>query len=271
MNQRPAIVMAAALCLLRPLVRLLVGHGIGFPALVAALKPVFLDEARHELTRRGMATTDSALTLLSGVHRRDVRRLSRAALRPADAASEDCAWSPVAELVGRWLTDPDWLDADGRPRDLPRSGERSFEALAAGISNDVRPRAMLDELLRLGVVDADAQQVSLHAGGFAPRQGFAEMSQLFAANLHDHLAAAVANLDGGANFLEQAVFVDQLTEASVQSLQQVAGDAWQQSLRRVMAEARSRFDADAAQAPQDQRVHRARFGVYFFKTQEPLP
>jgi hypothetical protein len=50
----------------------------------------------------------------------------------------------------------------------------------------------------------------LEGTGFAPRQGFEEMSWLFAANLHDHAAAAVANLQGEANFLEQAVFVDQI-------------------------------------------------------------
>jgi hypothetical protein len=272
MSQRPAIVLSAVLRLLRPVVRLLIRQGVGLPAVAAALKPVFLDEARQELERRGMGVTDSALTLLSGVHRRDVRRLLREATEVPDASPNDTsAWGPVSELVGRWLTDPVWVDADGRPRTLSRTGDASFEMLAASVSSDVRPRAMLDELLRLGVAEADDRQVRLHADGFAPRQGFQELSELFAANLHDHLAAAAANLQGEANFLEQAVFVDELTEASVQSLQQVARDAWQQALRRVMAEARKRYDQDAAGASAAERVHRARFGVYFFKAQEPLP
>jgi hypothetical protein len=272
MKPRPAIVLSAVLRLLRPLVRLLIRQGVGFPAVSAALKPVFLDEARRELEQRGMGVTDSALTLLSGVHRRDVRRLMREPVEETAAALGDGpGWGPVAELVGRWLTDPAWVDAEGRPRALPRAGDLSFEALAAGVSSDVRPRAMLDELLRLGVAEADEHRVRLKADGFAPRQGFEALSELFAANLHDHLAAAAANLHGEANFLEQAVYVDELTEASVLSLQQVARDAWQQALRRVMAEARTRFDQDAAQAPASERVHRARFGVYFFNAQEPLP
>jgi hypothetical protein len=271
MNRRPAIVLSAALRLLRPLVRLLIRQGVTYPALASALKPLFLDEARRELAQRGMGVTDSALTLLSGVHRRDVRRLTRDPAADAATTRDDTsAWGPVAELVGRWLTEPEWADAQGRPRALPRAGARSFESLAAGVSSDVRPRAMLDELLRLGVAEADDAQVRLNADGFAPRQGFEALSELFAANLHDHLAAATANLHGEANFLEQAVFVDELTSASVLSIQQVARDAWQQALRRVMTEARTRFDQDAAQVPASERVHRARFGVYFFNAQEPL-
>lgn len=271
MPSRPALVLMAALRLLRPLVRLLLRHGIGYPALAAALKPVFLDEARAELRRRDMAATDSALTLLSGVHRRDVRRLTREAPEAQGLAAMAPAASPVAELVGRWLTDPAWLGADGQPLALPRSGEQSFDALAAAVSTDVRPRALLDELCRLGVVTVDEQSVRLVANGFAPKQGFEELSGLFSANLHDHLAASVANLDGEANFLEQALFVDDLTEDSVRAVQQAAREAWRQALQQVMPLTQQRFEHDARQADATARVHRLRFGVYCFHDKEPLP
>ncbi len=262
--------MAAVRRLLRPVVRLLIRHGIGFPALVQALKPLFLAEARVELQQRGMAVTDSALTLLSGVHRRDVRRLTREAVA-ADAAPPPTALGPVAEIVGRWLTDAAWLDDAGLPRVLARSGEASFDALATAVSQDVRPRAMLDELLRLGVVQVDEGGVRLSSHGLAPRQGFRELSELFAANLHDHLAAAVSNLDGDSNFLEQALFVDQISAVSVQALEAKAREAWRQALRGLMSEARSRFDADAADADPQARTQRLRFGVYLYSSKEPMP
>ena len=103
--------------------------------------------------------------------------------------------------------------------------------------------------------------------GFAPRQGFEEMSWLFAANLQDHAAAAVANLQGEANFLEQAVFVDQVSAESVLALQQTAKQAWKQAFHQVMQEAQDRFDGDAL-LPEPQRDHRARFGVYFYSERE---
>lgn len=264
---RPAIVLAQVLRLLRPLVRLLVRQGVTYPAFAAALKRVFVDAAREELRAQRMPRTDSALTLLSGVHRRDLRSLGRT---EAAAAPPPAPLSLAAEVVARWMSEPLFLDALGRPRPLPRSGDGApgaepvcFDALVAGVSSDVRARAVLDELLRLGVVHEDAAGIHLHGAGFAPQQGFQELAWLFADNLHDHAAAAAANLQGQANELEQAVWVDEITPASAARLQAVAVQAWQQAFRQVMAEAQDRFEADAAALPPAQRRHRARFGVYF--------
>lgn len=263
MKSRPRIVLAAALRLLRPLVRLLLREGVAYPAFAAALKPVFLQAARDELAARGMAATDSAVTLLSGVHRRDVRRLGRLPL-PADPAPP---LSLAAEVAGRWMGEPPWLDERGQPRLLPRSGPASFDELVAGISSDVRPRAVLDEMLRLGVARESDAGIALHQAGFAPREGFEEMATLFAANLHDHVAAATANLRGGVNFLEQALYVDQISAESALQLERAAVQAWQQAVRSLMPLARERFDGDAGLAPA-QRAHRARFGVYFYSDPE---
>jgi hypothetical protein len=269
---RSQLVLAACLRLLRPLVRLLVRQGVAYPAFAAAMKSVFLDAAREELAGRGKPVTDSALTLMSGVHRRDLRRLTRGS---ATAPVPDAApLSLAGEVVGRWMSEPGCQGPDGAPRVLPRSGEASFDALVQQVSQDVRPRAVLDEMLRLGVVTEVHDGVALNGDGLAPRQGFEEMSQLFGANLHDHLAAASANLQGQANFLEQAVYVDQITAESAQSLQRVSVAAWREALRAVMAHARERFDADAPTAPTAPTAssrHRARFGVYFFSEPEDSP
>ncbi len=108
--------------------------------------------------------------------------------------------------------------------------------------------------------------VELVADGFIPREGFAELSSLFADNLHDHLAAATANLQGDANFLEQAIFVDQITAASAAQLQKAAVLAWKQAFQTVMSQAQERFDSDAQQADPQERNQRARFGIYFYNT-----
>ena len=157
----------------------------------------------------------------------------------------------------------------GRNRTLARGSEPgSFDSLVASVSSDVRPRAVLDELKRLGAVQEDEQGVTLLHGSFVPRQGFEEMSWLFADNLHDHLAAAAANLQGHANFLEQSIFVDQITQASAAQLQGAAVLAWKQAFKTVMGQAQQRFDADAQEVGPEQRNQRVRFGVYFFSDQD---
>jgi hypothetical protein len=267
MSSQPTLALDRVLRVLQPLVRLLLRNGVTYTVLAAALKRVFVDAARRELAGRGMAQTDSAVTLLCGVHRRDVRNLTRGA---AAQAAPPAPLGLAAQVVAHWMNDAAYRASDGAPRVLPRSpgtDSASFDALVASVSRDVRPRAVLDELLRLGVVQETDAGLALEGSGFAPRQGFEEMSWLFAANLQDHAAAAAANLQGEANFLEQAVFVDQISAESAERLQQVSVAAWKQAFAQVMTEAQARFDGDAPQPPA-QRRHRARFGVYFYSEPE---
>lgn len=266
MKDRSSLVLHAVLRLFKPLARLLLQNGVGYPAFATALKRVFLEAARDELAARSMPATDSAITLLCGVHRRDVRTLLRA---PEAAAAEDATRKPfsmAAEVATRWLSDRRYRSSRGQPRALARgAGEDTFDALVASVSSDIRPRAVLDELKRLGVAkEADDGQVRLLAQSFAPRQGFEELSWVFADNLHDHLAAAAMNLQGDGNFLEQAVFVDELTEASAAAMQQASVQAWKQAFDTVMAQAHLHYEQDAREAPPEARRQRVRFGVYFF-------
>ena len=267
MSSQPTLALDRVLRVLQPLVRLLLRNGVTYTVFAAALKRVFLDAAQQELAGRDMAQTDSAVSLLSGVHRRDVRTLMRG--QPAARGAAPAQLGLAAQVVARWMNDPEFQHPQGHGRALPRSGEgASFDALVAGVSRDVRPKAVLDELLRLGVVKDTEAGIVLERSGFAPRQGFEEMSWLFAQNLQDHAAAAVANLQDEGKFLEQAVFVDEITEQSAAHLKRVSVQAWKAAFKTVMHEAQQRFDADATAAPPGERDHRARFGVYFFSERE---
>jgi Family of unknown function (DUF6502) len=257
---------------LRPLVGLLVRQGVHYPAVAAALKPLFLEAAQHELARHGKPATDSALSLMSGVHRRDVRTLTREHIARSATAPQSMSLS--SEVVAQWMANPK-LAPKARPKVLPRHGQTdSFDALVASVSRDVRPRAVLDEMLRLGVAqETDDGGVALRHDGFAPRQALADMAAALADNLHDHAAAAAANLDGGRNFLEQAVYADELSDASVEALRLAARQAWQSAFEAVLAKAQQRCDHDARHAEPAERQRRMRFGVYFYSDtpEEPTP
>ena len=263
-QSRSTLALAAVLKVFRPLARFLLRQGVAYPAVAAALKQVFVDAARAELQAAGRKQTDSAVSLLSGVHRRDVRTLGQAAAQGgADDADEPKNVS--SQVVARWLSDPQYLDANGEPLALPRYGAApSFDSLVTATSSDIRARTMLAELERLGIAENDGSAIRLQAPGFAPRQGFAETLALLRDNLQDHAAAATLNAGGSHNYLEQSVFVDELTKESVEHLHAVSARVWRQAFRTVMREAQARFDHDRAHAGADQRVHRARFGSYFY-------
>lgn len=263
---RSTIVLEGALRTLRPLVRLLLRNGIAYPTFVSALKRVFLDAARDELSASHSKVSDSALCLLSGIHRRDIRTLS-VSKSPDASSAEPKSPNMVGQIVARWLAHPDYSNQQGHPSVLLKSSknEPSFDQLVAEISTDIRPRAVLDELIRLGAAMELDGKITLLSKGFAPRNDLGDMVQQMQANVHDHLAAACKNITDQSNFLEQSLYVDEVTTESVEVLHAVAAKAWQKAFQTMMLEAQSRYDLDAANATHKERGRRVRFGCYFYE------
>jgi len=257
-------VLAEVLAILEPLVTWLVRSGVGYAAFAAALKPVFLAQAEHELARLGRKRTDSALSLLSGLHRKDVRALGEPAEQvTADNAAQGMRWgkpSPANQVVTRWLS-------LGWPDVLPFAGaEPSFETLARRVSRDFHHRAVLDDLVRLGVVREEGESVRLIRDAFVPNPGLEEARALFAGSAVDHLAAGVHNLSGdpGRRFLEQSVFADGLSEASIRELHQLANQIWADALQRVVDQAVPMCERDEGES----QPHRFRLGVFSYSAPE---
>jgi hypothetical protein len=264
--------------MLTPLARMLVAHGVTYPQFAQAMKDVFLDAARAELRTAGKPTTDSALSLLSGVHRKDVRALAHAdGPRPAgDARAQPSrALSLAAEVFTRWANDRRFADASGRPAALPLHGAgsaRSFDGLVRSISKDFHPRSVLNELVRLGVAEVAGDEVHLKAEAFIPHEGFSEIAYYISANVRDHLAAAAANLQTAerqekAPFLEHAVYADELSPQSAVQLQRLARRLWSGAVRRMVKAALAAVEADRLRPPA-QRTMRMRFGAFYFS--EPV-
>ena len=251
--------------LLRPLVRLLLGQQLTQPDLSALLKSVYLEMGEAELREGGEPPSASRLSLLTGVHRKDIRRLRE---EPAAGYAPPASISLGARLVARWTGSPRFVDGRGRPRALPRSSEGrepSFESLVASVSTDIRSRAVLDEWLRLGVVELDARdRVRLCRAAFVPARGFDEMAHYFGRNLHDHIAAAAHNLAAeGDPMLERSVYYDGLTAESVAELAALSEKLGMQALQSVNRRALVLQRRDAKRGGS----LRMNFGTYFYRTE----
>jgi uncharacterized protein DUF6502 len=251
---------------LEPLSRLLLDHGVALPVMVERLKNAYLRVADAQFGGRDGALSDSRVSVLTGVHRKDVRRLRRAAPEEGRAPR---SISIGGQIIVRWTGRPEYLDARKRPLPLPRlrrdGRSRSFEALAESVSTDVGPRAILDELVRLGIVHIDAEdRVRLNRGAFVPQAGFEEKAYYLAKNIHDHLAAAAHNLRGDSPpHLERSVHYVRLSEASVERLRELAERAGMRSLNEMNRAAQSLKGRDERKG---QAGRRMTFGVYFYST-----
>ncbi|TCJ13033.1 hypothetical protein EZJ19_10735 [Parasulfuritortus cantonensis] len=263
----PALVQAVQR-LLRPLARLLMSFGMDFPAFANLAKAVFVDVAARDFPSEGGAITDSRVSLLSGVHRREVKRLRAESLQHQ---APPPAVSLGARVIARWCAENAFLDHRRRPAPLPRlasaGGEVSFESLVAGVNKDIRPRAVLDEWLRLGVARLDEDdRVHLAEEAFIPARGLEEKMFYFGKNVSDHLAAGVHNLAGQTPaFLERCVYYDGLSDESVEALRELTRELAVSALQEVNRQALRLQQQDADRQGAKRRMT---FGTYFYAEDE---
>jgi len=264
----PASLLYAVRRLLRPLARLMMAFGVNFPTFASLAKEVFVEAAVRDFPDGGAAVTDSQVSVLSGVHRREVKRLrdEMQHQRPPPVAV-----SLGAQIVAKWCADPRCLDGQRRPLPLPRlaskGGDVSFEKLVEGISKDIRSRAVLEEWLRLGVARLDEEdRVHLVESAFIPTQGFDEKAFYFGKGLHDHLAAAGHNMLGQhPPFLDRMAYYDGLTPESEAQLRELARELAARMLQEINSKALELQDRDSAR---ENARYRVTFGAYFYSAED---
>jgi len=252
----------ATRALMLPLARLLVARGVPYGQVDETLKTAMVEAAReahpdglpHRLVSRIATTT--------GINRREVTRLTRLDSEPAEPQR-----SAAAQAFMRWRTNPGYLDARGRPLALARQGEApSFESLARGVTQDVHPRSLLDELLRLGLArhDAETDTIALLLDAFVPSTDRVRMLEFLAHNVGDHLSAAVANVVGPApRHLERAVFADGLSPRAIAAAEAWVADAWR-DMAAALVPFIERLIAAEADEPASGRQQRFRAGLYAY-------
>jgi len=265
----PEVLVAAIRKLLRPLVRLMLSFQITYPFIINMLKSIYVEVADEEFKFGDKRQSDSRINLLTGVHRKDVKRLRS---ESDESLSTPRNISIGAQLIAYWLGSEEFLDKSGQPLPLPlrtpsqKSGTRSFDDLVEMVcKQDIRPRVILDEWLNIGIATLDEnQRVKLNTGAFTPEKGFEEKAFFFGKNLHDHLSASTQNLMGHKpSYFDRSVYYDNLTLDSVQQLSQLANEVGMSALTTVNKSALALQKQDQAKSGKD---HRINFGIFNYNT-----
>jgi Family of unknown function (DUF6502) len=265
LEESPAALFRALRHLLRPLIRLLLARNVTYPAFVELIKSLYVQVATEEFALEDKPQTDSRITLLTGIQRREVKRISEES--PGESAAPPSV-SMGAQIVARWISDKQFLNSRGKPlalaRGITEGGDVSFEALVASVSKDIRARPVLDEWLRLGAVHLDEEnRVHLNATSFVPRKGFDEKVFYLGFNLHDHIAASVNNmLETAPPMFERSAHYDSLSGMSVEKLRKLSTELGANAIQKIVG-ASMRLEEQDAHCPGDAN-HRVTFGVYFF-------
>ena len=139
---------------LRPIVKILLRYGIGYNEFAETVKSAFVDVGSTDFGIRGRPTNISRVAVMTGLTRKEVRRLRTKIESGDDTVS--VRTTPITEIITRWHSEEEYLDKNGRPLLLPFNGDSgSFSNLVKKFGGDVPPGAMRTELKRMDLVAED--------------------------------------------------------------------------------------------------------------------
>ena len=148
-------ILDAFFVVLRPVAKILLRYGIGFREFAEVAKSAFVDVATIEYGIRGRPTNISRVAVMTGLTRKEVRRL-RDQMNNGQQ-SLVVKTTPLATVLHRWNSEEEYLDTDGRPAPLAFSdGKSSFSSLVRKFGGDIPPGAMRTELKRVQAIVEDS-------------------------------------------------------------------------------------------------------------------
>lgn len=163
-------ILAAYKRLLKPLVRILIRNSVSFAEFSEIAKDVYVEVAASDFQLPEKNMTQGRIAILTGLTRKEVNRLvTQKGLQQRDYASN---LNRVTRILSGWHTDPQFTGPYGLPLEVPYDapGGRSFTELVRRYTGDMPVRAMLDELLRIGVVkESDGGRFKVLTRAYLPK------------------------------------------------------------------------------------------------------
>jgi hypothetical protein len=265
-------VLETAARILAPLVRLLIAKGVTFQMASEVLKQVYVRVAQKQFVDDDEAT-GTKLSLLTGLNRKEIRRLTSEELQENQPPPETSFAGAVHAV---WRTQKRWLDKNGKPKVLPRRSSNnllSFDDLVKSVTTDHRPSAVFEELMRLKYIDLDeSENVVLKEATFLYTPDTADKLVTLAEHNEDHLAASIVNiLESTPRFLERSVYSDEMSTKSAELMHEIARSEWTKLQDIILDKAIELEKQDAV--AQGENTTRMRLGIYFYsensKSSEP--
>src|SRR6267142_1243596 len=252
---------------LRPLFRILLRNHMSFKAFVDIAKHTYVQVAADEFGIPGKKTSVSRVALLSGLTRKEVQRLLDA---PAvDDAEAGERYNRAARVVAGWVRDADFSDPEGNPKVLTlqeEDGHESFATLARRFSGDIPSRAILDELLRVGVVEKVGEtSVRLKTRAYVPESGNADKLNILGTDVSDLVSTIDHNLQHGAAdpFFQRKVMYDNVPVEALREFRRLSA-AQAQTLLERLDKWLSQHDRDTHPGAGTGQV-RTGIGIYYFE------
>ncbi len=256
---------SAVIRILRPLVRIFLRNGLPYGVFADLARWVYVDVARKEFGIAGRKQTDSRVSVITGLSRKEVRRLRQMTPPTNTEAAE--RYNRAARVIAGWRRDADFHTKSGRPASLPLDGEAmSFSRLVQRYSGDVPPRAILDELVQVGAVSHTRDgRLRLSAGAYLPAGDPTKLHNI----LGTDVALLIDTIDHNTRpntspRLQRKVAYDNISTEALEKLRSMCGREGQRLLVKL-DKALSREDRDANPDAGGTGRHYVGVGVYYFE------
>ncbi len=255
-----------AIRVLRPLVRILMRHGMSSVEFSEISRWVFVDvamsDAQFALPQRRQSK--SRVAVLTGLSRKEVLRLTE--MSSPDEAQDFASSNRAARVLTGWTENPMFSDDKDQPRALAlKKGAPSFADLVRMYSGDMPYRVVLDELIRSGAVELEGDRVRLRKLSYFPSSGSEEQLQIVAMCASDLISTMEHNCRPGCTvkFPQRAVYSSRVPEEALPTVREFIRKETDALARRV-----HHFITDISDHVKEPTVrhHRAGLGLYYFES-----
>ena len=218
-------ILDALLLALRPIARALLRAGVGYREFDEIAKTAFVDIATRDYGLRGRPTNISRVAVMTGLTRKEVRRL-----RDKSAAGKGATViraTPMATILHKWYTEGEFLDRSGAPVDLKFDGPGlTFSSLVKKYGGDIPPGAMRTELRRINAIEeteaGELRVLKRNVSGL-------DVHEKLIAGLARVLYPAAATIAHNTShkddtWVQRIVFTESVREADLSRLRRISSD-----------------------------------------------
>lgn len=257
---------AALYRLLKPLVRLLLRNNIPYAAFAEVARRAYVEIAATDFTVQGRKQSDSRIATITGLTRKEVARIKK--LNFAGQQPDVKRYHRAARVVFGWVHDDSYHDEDGQLLDLPFDSQQgpSISSLVREYSGDMPARAIVDELVRVGVVEKRAALFHLLERAFIPSSSELEKLGILGLDVSGLIQTIDRNIyekDLDSHF-QRKIYYDNLPAEAlpeIQAMLQEHGQAFLEMVDRFMAQ----HDRDVNPEVKGDGQHAAGIGLYYFE------
>jgi hypothetical protein len=225
--------------MLKPVVRLCLQRAIGIQEIIEIVKSCMIESAIEEIEKGGDKANTSRLSVMTGLHRRDVTRLTGGTFEIKEPVSI------VSRVAGQWERDSRFNTKTGQPRILSYENNNSdFAKLVATVSRDMHHGTVLFEMNRLGMIEYVKGGIKLIIKTHNLRSDPQKAYQLVAADIGGLIETTTENLESSdLPNLQVRTEYDNLFQEDLPTIKEWVlkeGSEFHQRVRAFL----SKFDAD---------------------------